>query len=555
MTRAKVVALLGTVVLLTLGSGCSQDATAEVSATPTVGPPNGSGTYADLVSLYQEFHTFQRPAVVDGVADYSDEAMAGKRQGLQAFRGRLENMNVAGWSRPEQVDYLVVRSGVDGYEFGIEVLKPWARDPGFYVDQLMRVAFTDLPVSAGRIESLRTRLHAIPKLLQSAMANLDEAAADYAQLALHNLENADGVGHGHPYREIPPAGILGWYEDFRLRAAAEQPELEADIKSAQEAVQSFHGWLQENSPRMTAEAGVGRDRFNWYLKHVKLMPYTVDELLVLGQREFERLTAFLALERHRNRELPELEPAATADEYRARIVDADRHIRGFLVEEEILTIPEDIGRLGTNVPWIVRPQGRNFWEEIQYRDPRPDHVHAVIPGHRFDGLLAGRSDHPIRARSSDGARVEGWGYYLEEALMQAGLLDDLPRTRELYYLFGIKRAVRVYADIMMQLNRIDVDEAVTYMVERVPFLDENVARVDAEIYLRRPPGYGLSYMIGGLQIEELLAGRARQLGDDFALGRFHDDFLAAGRIPVALIRWEMTGLDDEVAELWKRDPF
>jgi hypothetical protein len=554
MTRAKVVALLGLGALVALGSSCSRDATAEVSATPGAGPPSGSGTYDDLVALYREFRTFQEPAVVDRVADYSDEAMAGKRQGIEEFRGRLADMNVTDWSRPEQVDYLVVRSVVDGYEFRLEVLKPWARDPGFYVDQLMRVAFTDLPVSAGRLENLQSRLRAVPRLLESAVANLDQGAADYARLALHNLENADGVGHGHPYREIPPAGILGWYEDFRLRAAQEQPELEADIRAAQEAVRAFHGWLQDNGPLMTAAAGVGRERFNWYLKHVKLMPYTVDELLVLGQREFERLTAFLALERHRNRDLPELEPAASGEEYQQRIADADRHIRGFLVEEEILTVPEDIGGLGTNVPWIVRPGGRNFWEEIQYRDPRPDHVHAVIPGHRFDGLLAARSDHPIRSRYTDGARVEGWGYYLEEALMQAGLLDDLPRTRELYYLFGIKRAVRVYADIMMQLNQIDVDEAVSYMVERVPFLDDNVARVDAEIYLRRPPGYGLSYMIGGLQIEKLLADRARQLGDDFALGRFHDDFLAAGRIPVALIRWEMTGRDDEVAEFWKRDP-
>ena len=33
-----------------------------------------------------------------------------------------------------------------------------------------------------------------------------------------------------------------------------------------------------------------------------------------------------------------------------------------------------------------------------------------------------------------------------------------------------------------------------------------------------------------------------------------DDFLAAGRIPVALIRWEMTGLDDEVAKFWDSPP-
>ena len=44
--------------------------------------------------------------------------------------------------------------------------------------------------------------------------------------------------------------------------------------------------------------------------------------------------------------------------------------------------------------------------------------------------------------------------------------------------------------------------------------------------------------------------RARQLGDEFNLKAFHDEFLSKGIIPVTLIRWEMTGLDDEVKPLW-----
>ena len=42
---------------------------------------------------------------------------------------------------------------------------------------------------------------------------------------------------------------------------------------------------------------------------------------------------------------------------------------------EIITVPDDIGELDTNAPWIVRPGGRNFWEEIQFRDPSPDQMH------------------------------------------------------------------------------------------------------------------------------------------------------------------------------------
>ena len=41
-----------------------------------------------------------------------------------------------------------------------------------------------------------------------------------------------------------------------------------------------------------------------------------------------------------------------------------------------------------------------------------------------------------------------------------------------------------------------VNEVVDWWRERTPWLDVDVARVDAEIYLRRPPGYGLGYTVG-----------------------------------------------------------
>jgi len=552
--------LASVAVLVGLVLGCDTGVQQVPGAAPSgdisieAGPPSGSGTYPDLLALYEEFGAFDQPEVVDGVADYSDAAIDRKRAGVRDYQARLQDMNVPSWPVPQQVDYLVVRSVVDQYHFQLEFFRPWERDPGFYVDPLMQTAFTNLPVEGARLERLRDRLIGVARDLETAKVNLDAAAADYADLALHNLENADGVGHGHPYRAVPPAGVIGWYDDFLRRAGEQQPELVEDITAAREAVVGFRDWLIDQRPSMTAQAGVGREAFNWYLRHVKLMPYTVDELLVRGEREYERLTSALALERHQNRDIPELELPTSAEEYQARIDEADRHIRTFLEEEEIITVPPEVGELATNVPWIVRPGGPNFWEQIQYRDPRPDHVHAVIPGHRFDGLMAQRVDHPIRRGYSDGGRVEGWGYYLEGALMEAGLLDDYPRTRELYLIFGMKRAVRVHADIMMQLNELTVPEAVTYMVDRVPYLDDDVSRVDAEIYLRRPPGYGLSYLIGGLQIDAMLADRSRQLGDDFVLRDFHDEFMALGRLPVSLLRWEMTGLDDEARTLWEWSP-
>ncbi|MBT8100637.1 MAG: DUF885 domain-containing protein, partial [Gammaproteobacteria bacterium] len=532
------------------------------------GMPEGSGDYDDLVSLFQEFLEWKDPARARGnvpnkdiagkpaevYPDYSEAAVNARRQKMRMFQARLEDMAVVDWERSQQAEYLAVRSRFDQHDFTLNVSRPWSRDPGFYVDQMLRITFAELPLDADATAALRTRLAAISLLVDQAQQNLTEVAADYADLAMFNLTNADGVGHGYPYRETPPAGVMGWYEDFLQRAGEQQPNLTADIRAARDSVNEFHQWLQDNRPTMTGKGGVGREKFDWYLKHVKLMPYDADQIVTLGNRELERLWSVYALEQHRNRNLPVIELPTTAEEYAERIRKTDERIRSFLVEQDIITIPDYINELDTNVPWIVRPGGPNFWEQVQYRDPTPDHLHAVIPGHRFDGVVERNNTHPIRGKITSGARTEGWGVYLEEGMMNAGVIDDLPRVRELIYAFGIFRAARVPADVWLQLNTMTVPEAVDWWMERVPWLDEDVARVDAEIYLRRPPGYGLGYQIGMVQMQALLADRKRQLGDDFVLKDFHDSFLAAGRLPLSVIRWEMTGLDDEVRDLWKRTP-
>lgn len=68
--------------------------------------------------------------------------------------------------------------------------------------------------------------------------------------------------------------------------------------------------------------------------------------------------------------------------------------------------------------------------------------------------------------------------------------------------------------------------------------------------LRKYTCIGSMYVIGKTQIEQLVSERALRLGDEFDLGNFHDDLLSRRVIPVTLIRWEMTGHEDEVRSVW-----
>lgn len=518
------------------------------------GPPDRPGNYEDLLALHAELVEWRPFSPVDGVVDYSAARIAERLTEIGDMQARLEGIGVQGWPVSQQVDYLTVRAELDQEEFILRVTRPWARDPGFYLSALLRIAFTDMPVEGEALGTLRQNLNAVPEMLEQARSNLTDVAADNAALAIRSLTQSDGVENGFPYREIPPSGVIGWYEDFLARANDGQAELKPEIEAVLTSLESFHDWLVDNRDSMDGPNGVGKEALDWFVRNALLIPSTSEEMLVLAQREFDRLWAFYALERHRNRGLPEIALPTSREEYEQRLADTDDMVRSWLVEDEVITIPDyvptDWREMGFNVPWIERDAGPNFWEAVQFRNPVPDHLHAVIPGHRFDGWVSPRVDNPIRSKANFGARREGWAVYLEEGMMRAGLLESEPRMRELIYVFGIWRASRTVGDILNQWNDMTAAETAEYWVDVTPMLDPDVARKYAHV--RPAPGHGLQYTIGALQIFELLAARKVQLRDDFLLRDFHDDIMSKGKIPVALIRYEMTGDDSVVREFWNR---
>ena len=410
----------------------------------------------------------QRPADVKGVPDYSATTVQARRKALDTFGVALDAFDSSAWQRSQRVDHLLVLAQWRTLDFELRVLKPWARDPNLTSTCSAACRSRSCRFRASRSRRSRHVFARCPRVVAQAKANLTEGAAEQTKAAIRSLEMADGVGHGHPYRATPPAGVIGWFDDLSSQLAKHHPELVADAGRAKASAQEFRDWLKQNQGRMNAKSGIGLDNYDYLQRYIRLMPYTAKDNLALSERELDRSRAFLAIERWKNRKAPVLTPATSAEDYDKRKKDADEHIRRFIREQEILTIPEYVKELKTNVPWIVRPGGkRNFWEEIQFRDPRPDHVHAVIPGHGFDGLLHRMDKRPIRGSYSDGGRTEGWGFYLEEMFLQAGLLDNLPRTRELYYLFQVKRATRNRAEVFMHDNKFTVADAVKSMMENV----------------------------------------------------------------------------------------
>jgi hypothetical protein len=509
------------------------------------------GGYPDLVKLDAEFLEFRKPRIVDGVSDRSAAAMEAQRRGLEEFRKRLRAIDASSWSVPEKVDYLLVWAKLNALAFDHRVMKPWARDPILYLDDVSEIPYAETPLSAEKKSELAARLATVPKVMADAQKNLTEANGELTRLAIFYLENFDGVGQGEPYRDQPPEGTIGWYRDLCGRLQQHHADLVPSCAAAATAVAGYRDWLRANVESMPQSAAVGMENFNWYLQHVRLLPYDSEDLILLGERELHRYRLNYLVDRNRNRNLPELELTRTREQHEERTREAEEQIRAMVASQKLLTIPPATpSSFETDVFWSPRAATkRHFWEELQFRNALDNHIHASIPGHRFDGFLRQSLTNPIRKSYRDTERGEGWATYLEELLVQAGITDENPRARELFWAALIKRGSRVFAETGMHAGKMSLDEANEYMIDWVPFMEEDLGRYDLVGYLRRP-GAGSAYLVGKMQIEKLLSERAFQLGDSFDLGKFHDEFLSKGIIPVTLIRWEMTGHDDEVTKLW-----
>ena len=508
-------------------------------------------SYTTLIEMNDEILELAEPGRNDGVPDLSRRAVAKQRAQLEDFRERLLDIEPSSWSVPQRVDYLLVWSKMNDIVFRHRAMQPWSRDPLMYLYQFRGIPHAEAPPTPEGRAELSRELQAVPAMVENAIENLTQPAGELARLAIFLLDRFDGVGQGEPYRDTPPEGTIGWFEDLCGRLAQQGGDLLGDCREATAAARRYRDWLAGNLDGMEASAAIGTENFNWYLKHVRLLPYTVDDLEAIGRREFHRYRFNYILDRYKNRSLDELQLTQSAGEHRQRTREAEAETRALVEELDLLTIPDYMpDEFESDVFWSPRAKtDRHFWEELQFRNALNNHIHASIPGHRFDAEMRKRLENPIRRTHAESARAEGWATYLEETLIQAGLAGDRPRVRELFYAALIKRGSRFFAEIGMHTGAMSLREANAYMMEWVPYMEEDLGRYDLVGYLRRP-GFGSMYLLGKTQIEQLVSERAFQLGDDFDLGEFHDDFLSRGPIPVTLIRWEMAGLDDEARAVW-----
>lgn len=515
-----------------------------------------SANHGDLVVLFNEFRDFDQPVFVDGIGDYSKSTLTKKYQGLKILQKRLQSIDTTNWSVSDQIDYHLLRAEMNGMDFMHRVVHPWKTSPNFYLQQMPLAEFrVEFPLSENAKSEVKKALDLTPLHFAIAKKNLDnfsEVAGDLALFAIHTLENHN------PFNNLSD------------QLSENYPELDRERKEAQEAIEDYLVWLKQNQSAMTASGGVGKENYNWLLKNVYLMPYTWYDCKRIVELEDNRVITFREIEKNKNRNLPKLKPVNSQQEYRDSYMNSIKHVINFLKEEKIMTVQDYLvpdeylldrgiykSQYSLSKPW---PEKHDYFFNFSLRESLMEETHELV-GHHFDLLRSQKDYRTIRgAREHQGPynvslfRCEGFAFALEELLMHAGYLDTRPpRAREIAYDQAAFRTVRAISDVKMHAREWSLRDAMKYCVANAPngYLLDNSFHLWYEMETTLVEvGWHMAMVVGKVYFMKMIRDRAQQLGDDFVLQDFIDEYLSAGMIPPTLIRWEMTGQDDEIKKLW-----
>ncbi len=499
--------------------------------------------------------------------DWSPPAVRRRRRDLAWFEAQCQRLDSTAAPVEVQVDHRLLRSALARVRWELDVLGSWRRDPGFYVDQSIGVAFQLMlgspPLHSERRAALIGAFAAIPATLRTGVANLaGRAVPMLAQTTAARLADVD--------RQVREAGAE-LASAFPAHCAEDRDAVRGAANAAATALARYAdelaAWATADSA--AADPAVGPVAFQFFLSRVALLPFTPQELVDLGQREYERAQVLEAIAGTASGPVRP-EPRDAAAQLASQRAD-EAAVRAFYETHGLLTLPDWLARYKmAAMPGYLAPlswlgvtddltgPGRLAEDALSYAlAPGPDlpffHAANVVDNrlgivhegcHYYQLAQSWAHPDPLRRHYYDSTPLEGIAFYNEELLLEAGLFADSAAARRLVRTFMRLRALRLQVDAALAIGSMTARQAEEQLASLIP-LDHATAAAEAASFLANP-GQGGSYQIGKTQVLSLLSAARGASGAGWDLRGFHDYLWRNGTVPLSLLRWELLGTRDDL---------
>ena len=502
------------------------------------------------------------------LTDYSAAKIAERAQHVRKLLDQVRATKTEKWTKDDRIDWLLFRAQLEEVDFGENILKLEQTNPLTYVNECSSAIFSllkkEYDTPRNRALSAAARFKAMLGLFVEAEKNLQKPVKLYAQLAIQSARNIDPL-----FKEstAPLAKDL---------SEAERADFEKSRDGALAAIHGFADRLEKKLPRMVDFAPMGEANYNYYLKHVLLLPLNAVQVEMLGRAELARYRALEALLPDPSMADPNPERAKSVPPDQEAFLKAyesrEAEMIDFLKSHRLITLPDYLGKFEIrqlpeafkptspggfmNPPGVYdkdpvgfffiptyNPKSKNFYLRAAIEDPRPILGHEGIPGHFMQLSIANHLPNEIRRQNQNGVFVEGWALYGEEMLMRTGLYPEGSAAQGQILRLSRYRAARIGVDVNLHTGKWTFEQAVNYFME-AGGLDREAAEGEAAGAATQPT-QKIWYITGKWQIMNLLGKYYDKMGANFRLGQFHDDLVKNGSLPVSIIEWIL--LDDPSA--------
>src|SRR3989440_10299552 len=426
----------------------------------------------------------------DRLTDYSPGKIAERAQHVRSLLDNVRAMKTDNWPKDERIDWILFRAQLENAEFGDRVLKFEFTNPQVYTGECTNAIFSllkkDYDAPRRRALAATARLKQMPALLKQGLSNLRNPVKLYAHLAIQSARSMDPLLN---------SSLMALDMDL---SPNEHEELVKVRDAALAALHSYADELEKRVPKMVDFTPMGEANYNYYLKHVLLLPLKGSEVEMIGRAELARYRALEAL-------LPDPK-LADPDPKRAAHVPPDQEsflkasesreteMINFLKEYNLVTLPDYLGPFQIrqlpeafkptspggfmNPPGVYdkdptgfffiptyNPESKNFYIRAAIEDPRPILGHEGIPGHFLQISIANHLSDEIRRQHFDTVFVEGWALYGEEMLARQGLYPENSPAQGQVLRLSRYRAARIGVDVNLHTGKWTFEQAVRYFMD------------------------------------------------------------------------------------------
>jgi uncharacterized protein (DUF885 family) len=173
---------------------------------------------------------------------------------------------------------------------------------------------------------------------------------------------------------------------------------------------------------------------------------------------------------------------------------------------------------------------RSYFEEYNSQMLRILTIHEAYPGHYVQLEYANRNPSLVRRVLQSGVYIEGWAVYTEAMMLDQGFGEGSLPLRLTQLKFYLRAVANAILDHKMHCADMSDDEALRFLTEDA-FQSEGEARL--KIVRAKQSSVQLStYFAGRMAMGRLRQAIQREMGERFALERYHEAVLEPGAVPV-----------------------